>query len=229
MAKVRYLGHSCFQVETGGKILIFDPFIRGNELAADINPDELKADYILVSHGHEDHTGDLISIAKSTGATVLCNWEIHTWLNEKGVAKTHPMNIGGKWNFEFGTVKMVAAAHSSSLPDGSYGGNPAGFVVQNPADCFYYSGDTALIMDLEFIPKTFTLDFAFLPIGDNFTMDAEDASTAAKMIHCNKIIGMHYDTFGFIKIDHQKAQKIFANKGVTLTLMNIGQNLDTAL
>jgi L-ascorbate metabolism protein UlaG (beta-lactamase superfamily) len=207
--------------------MIFDPFIRGNELAAGINPDELKADYILVSHGHEDHTGDLIYVAKQTSAKVLCNWEIHSWLNSNGVSNTHPMNIGGKWNFDFGVMKMVAAAHSSSLPDGSYGGNPAGFVVQNADDCFYYAGDTAMIMDMEFISKTYRLDFAFLPIGDNFTMDAEDASSAAKMLHCNKIIGMHYDTFGFIKIDHQQTMRIFNNKGIELILMEIGQTLDT--
>ena len=125
--KVTYYGHSCFLVETNGKKLLFDPFISFNELAKDIDVNSIEADYILQSHGHTDHIADTVAIAKRTGAKVVCSWEIHEWLKKQGVENTHPMNIGGKWQFEFGTVKCVVAQHSSSMPDGSYGGNPMGF------------------------------------------------------------------------------------------------------
>ncbi|MES2779962.1 MAG: MBL fold metallo-hydrolase, partial [Bacteroidota bacterium] len=117
--KLTYFGHSCFSMETQGKTILFDPFIRGNELAASIDFETIKADYILVSHGHDDHTADLVALAIQTNATVVASWEIHAWLHKQGISKTHPMNIGGKWNFDFGTVHMVFAAHSSSLADGT--------------------------------------------------------------------------------------------------------------
>ena len=182
--KLTYYGHSCFAVETNGKKLLFDPFISANELAKDINIASIEADYILVSHGHFDHIADCIAIAQSTGAKVVCNWEIHEWLNKQGVSNTHPMNTGGKWHFDFGTVKCVVAQHSSSLPDGSYGGNPMGFIFTTEEGNFYYSGDTALTLDMQLIPTWAKLDFSVLPIGDNFTMDVADAVRAADFIQC---------------------------------------------
>lgn len=220
---ITYYGHSCFGIEINGKNLLFDPFISPNELAATVDVNTVKADYILISHGHEDHIADAVSIAKRTGAKVVCNWEIHVWLNNKGITNTHPMNIGGKWKFEFGNIKCVAAVHSSSLPDGTYGGNPMGFIIESTDKNVYYAGDTALSCDMKLIGDYRTIDFAFLPIGDNFTMGIDNAIIAAEFIKCRQIIGMHYDTFGYIKIDKEQAVKKFENAGNTLTLFNIGE------
>jgi L-ascorbate metabolism protein UlaG (beta-lactamase superfamily) len=223
--KFTYYGHSCFLVETNGKKILFDPFITYNELASQIEFNNIDTDYILVSHGHSDHIADCVSLAESTQAKVVCSYEIHEWLNRKGIKNTHPMNTGGKWNFGAFTVKCTAAQHSSGLPDGSYGGNPMGFILTSNEGSFYYSGDTSLTTDMQLIPKWAKLNFAVLPIGDNFTMDAADAAECANMINCNTVIGVHYDTFGFIKIDHEKAKKAFADKGVELKLLKIGETI----
>lgn len=223
--QLTYLGHSCFSLQVAGKMLVFDPFIRPNELATNIKFEEVKADYILVSHGHADHTADLVDLAKQTGAKVVASWEIHSWLNKKGIENTHPMNIGGKWNFEFGTVHMVFAAHSNSLPDGTYGGVAAGFVIEAEGKTIYYAGDSALTNDMRLLADKFNLDYALLPIGDNFTMDYKDACTAATFVHCNHIIAMHFDTFGYIKINHQDAVNYFTQHNKTLTIPAIGGSI----
>lgn len=220
-----YLGHSCFQLDVAGKTLIFDPFIRPNPLAADIDFESLKADYILVSHGHVDHTADLVDLAKQTEATVVASWEIHAWLNTQGVTNTHPMNIGGKWKFDFGTVHMVFAAHSSSLADGTYAGVAAGFVIEAEGKQVYYAGDTALHTDMKLTGEKFNLDAALLPIGDNFTMDYQDACKAASFINCSRIIAMHFDTFGFIKVNHEAAGQYFEQHQKTLAIPAIGQTI----
>lgn len=226
MTQVTYYGHSCFLVETKGAKLLFDPFITPNELAKEINFDGISCDFIFVSHGHEDHCADLITIAARTNATVLGSWELHTWLHSKNINNTHPMNIGGKRQFDFGEVKMVYAAHSNSLPDGTYGGTAAGFVIKNDETCFYYSGDTALTTEMKLIGGIYKPDYAFLPIGSNFTMDAADAAIATDYINCKNIIGMHYDTFGYIKIEHNKAKDEFEKQGAKLTLMKIGETIN---
>ena len=223
--KFTYFGHACFQVETNGKKLLFDPFITPNELAKNININELEPDYILISHGHFDHIADCVTLAQATGAKVICNWEIYEWLTKNKVPNLHPMNTGGQWNFDDFIVRCTVAHHSSGLPDGSYGGNPMGFIVSNSEGSFYYSGDTALTMDMQLIPKWAKLNFAVLPIGDNFTMGYEDAVEAARMIGCKTIIGVHYDTFGFIKIDHQKAIAAFEKAGCKLQLIAIGSSI----
>jgi len=220
-----YYGHACFGVETAGKSVLFDPFVTPNQLAKGVDIKQIKADYILVSHGHEDHVADCVEIAKNTGATIAGPFETVSWLNSKGVEKFHPLNHGGKWQFDFGTVKCTNAVHSSSLPDGSYGGNPVGFIVYGDKT-FYYSGDTALTTDMQLIPRWAKLDFAVLCIGDNFTMGYEDAIMAAEMIQCKNIIGVHYDTFGYIKIDKQKVQQAFTDAGLTLHLPAIGESID---
>lgn len=227
---ISYYGHSCFGVEIKGKHLLFDPFITYNTLVpgTGVSADNVKADYILVSHGHEDHIADCVAIAKRTGATVICSWEISVWLNKQGVEKTHPMNVGGKWLFEFGKVKCVVAQHSSGLPDGTYGGNPMGFIVESDEGNFYYAGDTALTYDMKLIGEYRSVDFAFLPIGDNFTMGIDNAIIACDFIECNDIIGMHYDTFGYIKIDHADARDKFERAGKKLTLMKIGETISKA-
>jgi len=222
---ITYYGHSCFGVEINGKHLLFDPFITPNEMAKQIDATTVKADYILISHGHEDHIADAVSIAKRTGAKVICNWEISVWLGKQGVENIHPMNTGGKAKFDFGNVKCVMAVHSSSLPDGSNGGNPMGFVVESSEGNFYYAGDTALTYDMKLIGEYRSIDFAFLPIGDNFTMGVDNAIIASEFINCKKIIGMHYDTFGYIKIDKEAAVTKFNHSGKQLTLMYIGETI----
>jgi L-ascorbate metabolism protein UlaG (beta-lactamase superfamily) len=221
-----YYGHSCFSVTIKGKKILFDPFISFNDLASAIEVNSIEADYIILSHGHSDHIADAISIAKRTGAKVVANWEIHEWLNKKGVPNTHPMNTGGKWVFEFGTVKAVVAQHSSGLPDGSYGGNPLGFVINSEAGNFYYSGDTGLTLDMQLIPSWAKLNFAVLPMGDNFTMDIADSIRCADFIACNTVVGVHYNTFGFIKIDAEAAQSAFKSAGKSLLLPRIGEIIE---
>ncbi len=222
---ITYYGHSCFGVEITGKHLLFDPFITPNELAKNIDATTVKADYILITHGHEDHVADAVAIARRTGAIVVCNWEIHVWLQRQGITNTHPMNIGGKKLFDFGSVKCVNAVHSSSLPDGSNGGNPMGFVIESTDRNFYYAGDTALTYDMKLIGNYRSIDFAFLPIGDNFTMGIDNAIIATDFINCGDIIGMHYDTFGFIKIDQEDAKFKFRRAGRNLTLLAIGETI----
>jgi L-ascorbate metabolism protein UlaG (beta-lactamase superfamily) len=222
---ITYYGHSCFGVEINGKNLLFDPFISPNELAKNININTIKADYILISHGHEDHIADAESIAKRTGAKVICSWEINVWLGNKGVANIHPMNTGGKVKLDFGNVKAVAAVHSSGLPDGTYGGTAMGFVVESTEGNFYYAGDTALTYDMKLIGDYRKIDFAFLPIGDNFTMGVDNAIIASEFIKCNNIIGMHYDTFGYIKINKEEAISKFTLNGNSLKLMEIGETI----
>lgn len=224
--KLTYYGQSCFAVVAGGKNLVFDPFITPNELAKHISLASIEADYILASHGHADHLADCVTLAKQTGATAIGAFELVEWLNNKGVEKYHPMNIGGKWTFDFGTVKCTNAIHSSAMPDGSYGGNPMGFIVTAGGQSFYYSGDTALTMDMQLVPRWAKLDFAVLPIGDNFTMGYEDAILAAEMIRCKNIVGVHYDTFGFIKVDHKKVKNAFKDAGLNLFLPRIGESID---
>ena len=224
--QITYYGHSCFSVEIKGKHLLFDPFITFNDLANKIvKVDEIPADYILVSHGHEDHIADCVRVADRTDAKVISNFEIHLWLNSQGIENTHPMNTGGSWDFGDFQVKCVVAHHSSGLPDGRYGGNPLGFIITSEEGNFYYAGDTSLTLDMQLIPKWVKLNFAVLPIGDNFTMNASDALTCSEMINCKTVIGVHYDTFGFIRIDHEKAIETFRDAGATLKLMNIGETI----
>jgi L-ascorbate metabolism protein UlaG (beta-lactamase superfamily) len=223
--QLTYYGHSSFLLQTGGKNIVFDPFIKNNELASEIDFNSIKADFILVSHGHFDHTEDLIELANQTGATVVCSWEIHAWLNKHGITKTHPMNLGGRWVFDFGTVHMVYAAHSSSLPDGTYGGTAAGFVIESDKKVLYYSGDTALTKDMEILGSRFNINHAVLPIGDNFTMGYQDACVASDWIKCNNIIAMHFDTFGFIKINHREVDEYFKQHNKNLSIPAIGETI----
>src|SRR5215471_10962105 len=220
--KVTYYGHSCFSVQVANRNLQFDPFITGNELAKNIDPNKIPADYVLISHGHSDHLGDAAAIAKRTSATIISNYELTVWFGKQGLQKSHPLNHGGGHQFDFGRVKFVNAIHSSSLPDGTYGGNPGGFVVESPEGTFYYSGDTALTMDMKLIGEAHQLKFAALCIGDNFTMDVNDAIKAAEFVRCNEVLGLHYNTFPPIQIDTEAAIGKFKQANKRLCLLRPG-------
>ncbi len=224
--KFTYYGHACFAVEIAGVSLLFDPFISGNPMAAHINIHNIAADYIFISHGHGDHIADAVNIAQRTGALCVGSAEIAGWLQKQGVKKVHAMNHGGPIKFEFGTVRGVNAIHSSSFPDGSYAGNPMGFVFVTDAGKFYYSGDTALTLDMQLIPFWAKLDFAVLPIGSNFTMDTADAISAADLIQCHKIVGVHYNTFPPIMVDTKRVTADFAAASKTLLLPAIGETIE---
>ena len=223
--KTTYLGHASLQIEIGKKTIIVDPFITGNELAKSIDINSLKADYILITHAHEDHILDVEAIAKNTGAKIVSNYEIVMHYGAKGF-EGHPMNHGGSWQFDFGKVTYTNAIHTSSFPDGSYGGQPGGFIIESPEGVIYIAGDTALTMDMKLIPMQCKLDLAILPIGDNFTMGIESAVIAADFVECDKILGVHYDTFGYIEIDHSRAINKFKEAGKELNLLEIGSSLE---
>jgi L-ascorbate metabolism protein UlaG (beta-lactamase superfamily) len=221
--KFSYYGHSCFGVEIAGRHLLFDPFISGNPLASAIDVTAVPADYLLISHGHEDHIADAVAIAKRTGATVVSNFEICTWLGRQGVERTHPMNHGGTSTFDIGRVKYVNAVHSSMLPDGSNGGNPGGFVVGTVEGRFYYAGDSALTMDMKLVGLGTPLRFAVLPVGDTFTMGVDDAIQAAELVNCREIVGVHFNTFPPIQIDRAAAVERFKASGRVLHLLSPGE------
>jgi len=223
--KITFYGHASLGLEISGKHIIVDPYITANPKAAHIDINEIKADYILVTHAHGDHVLDVEAIANRTGAVIVSNAEIATYYANKGF-KSHPMNHGGSWKFDFGNVKYVNAIHSSAFPDGTYGGNPGGFVIEGEHKNIYIAGDTALTYDMKLIPLRTKLDLAILPIGSNFTMDVEDAIIASDFVECDKILGIHYDTFGYIEINHDEAIRSFFNKGKDLMLLEIGSSID---
>jgi L-ascorbate metabolism protein UlaG (beta-lactamase superfamily) len=222
--KIQFLGHASLLLIIDQIHILVDPFITANPKASHIEIDALKADYILLTHAHQDHILDAEVIAKRTGATIVSNFEIVSHYQKMGL-NGHPMNHGGSWEFDFGTVKYVNAIHTSSFPDGTYGGQPGGFIIKGEHKTIYIAGDTALTYDMKLIPLQFKLDLAILPIGDNFTMGVEDALIASDFLECDKILGYHFDTFGYIEIDHQKAIQTFFEKDKDLMLLKIGESL----
>jgi len=222
--KITFYGQNSLSIEVSGVTVLIDPFISGNPLSKDkIDIMSLKADYILLTHAHQDHILDAEAIAKNTNATIVSNYEIA--MHYQGI-EVHPMNHGGSWDFEFGNVKYVNAIHTSSFPDGTYGGQPGGFVIEGEHKNIYIAGDTALTMDMKLIPLTTKLDLAILPIGDNFTMGVDDAILASDFVKCDKVLGVHYDTFGYIEIDHEQAKKKFYDAGKDLMLLGIGESIE---
>jgi len=223
--KITFLGHASLQILIGETYILVDPFITGNPKAAHIEMDSLKADYILVTHAHFDHTKDVETIAKRTNAIIVSNFEIVSHYQGLGI-EGHPMNHGGNWEFDFGKVKYVNAVHTSSFQDGTYGGQPGGFVIEGEHKNIYIAGDTALTYDMKLIPMQTKLDLAILPIGDNFTMGIEDAIIASDFVECDKILGYHFDTFGYIEINHDDAKRRFFEKDKDLMLLEIGESIE---
>jgi len=223
--ELTYHGHACFSVEAGGKIIWLDPFLAGNP-QADIAPDEVtQADYILVSHGHGDHLGDALPIAQRTGATIISNNEIATYCVEQGV-DAHGLHIGGGYQFPFGRVKMTIAHHGSTLPDGGYGGNPGGFLLDVEDKRIYHAGDTGLFYDMKLLGEERSIDVALLPIGDNYTMGPEDALRAVQLLRPGLVVPMHYGTFDVIQQDpHAFAEKVKETRGIGAVVMSPGQSL----
>jgi L-ascorbate metabolism protein UlaG (beta-lactamase superfamily) len=192
--KITWLGHSAFQIETGEHTILIDPFLSGNPLAA-VSADDLDANFILLTHGHGDHVGDTVAIAKRTGATVMGNPEVAGWLGKNGVTNLVTPNTGGLASFDFGTATYTIAFHSSSMPDGSYGGSPNGIIIKlNGGRTIYHAGDTALFSDMQLIGNK-GIDVAILPIGDYFTMGPEDSIQAIQWLKPRFVLPCHYNTF----------------------------------
>lgn len=198
-SKVTFYGHAAFGLEINGHKLLIDPFLGDNPISP-VGPDEVEADYILVSHGHGDHVGDSLAIAKRTGASVISNFEIVNWFQQQDI-ECHPQHLGGGYNHPFGYLKLTQAFHGSALPDGSYGGNPAGFLLTTPdGKKLYFACDTGLFGDMALIGDE-GLDFAAVPIGDNFTMGPDDALRAVKLLKPKLVIPIHFNTWELIEQD----------------------------
>lgn len=222
--EIIWYGHAAIGIKTADLFILVDPYFNGNKMASE-KPENLSPDYILVSHGHGDHLGDTISIAKRCGAKVICNSEISQWLSRQGI-KTHGQNIGGGFQHPFGYLKFTPALHGSSLPDGSYGGNPCGFLLTTRDNKrIYLACDTGLFGDMALLSED-CLDLAMLPIGGNYTMGPEDALKAVKMLKPKMVVPIHYDTFDNIKQDAQQwAEHVASETDSIVRLLKPGDSL----
>ncbi|APZ47509.1 metal-dependent hydrolase [Polaribacter reichenbachii] len=220
---IQFLGHSCFSIQINDVTILVDPFISGNSLASHIDIATLKADYILLTHAHQDHVLDVEVIAERTKAVIVSNYEIAMYYGAKDL-NVFALNHGGTFKADEFSAKYVNAIHTSSFADGTYGGEPGGFVLSSKEKNIYIAGDTALTMDMKLIPMSFTLDAAILPIGDTFTMGVEDAILASDLVACNTIIGCHFNTFPPIEIDVNEAKDKFLSKEKELIILEIGED-----
>lgn len=222
--QLTWYGHAAMRLDTGGYKLLVDPFFTGNP-AATISPEKAEADYILITHGHGDHVGDTVSIAKRTGAGLISNFEIATWLENQGLPKCHGQHIGGGFHHPFGYLKFTQAVHGSALPDGSDGGNPAGFLLSTQeGEKVYLAGDTGLFGDMSLIGDE-GVDLAVLPIGDNYTMGPEDALRAVKMIRPKHVIPIHFNTWELIEQDpNDWASRVKAETGAEVHVLKPGES-----
>jgi L-ascorbate metabolism protein UlaG (beta-lactamase superfamily) len=226
--KVTWLGHAAFSLEVGEHKILIDPFLTDNPKAT-VTADTAEADFILVSHGHGDHVGDTVAIARRTGATVISNYEISVWLQQQGLApdQVHGQHIGGGFTHPFGYLKLTIAHHGSGLPDGSYGGNPAGLLLTTPdGKKIYFACDTGLFQSMKLIGEE-GIDLAVLPIGDNFTMGPEDALRAVKLIEPKVVIPVHYDTWELIAQDPKEwAKRVEAETKTTCVVISPGESYE---
>jgi L-ascorbate metabolism protein UlaG (beta-lactamase superfamily) len=221
-----WLGHACLLLESDGKRVLIDPFLTGNPAAA-AKAQDVQADFILVSHGHGDHVGDTVDIARRTGATVIANYEISEWLKGQGLTKVHGQQHGGGFRHPFGYVKLTLAFHGSALPDGSYGGNPAGFLITfNDGTRIYDAADTGLFGDMRLIGEE-GLDLAILPIGDNYTMGPDDALRAVKLLQPRQVVPIHFNTWDLIAQDAAAwAQRVRKETQTEPVILKPGEWLD---
>lgn len=226
--KLTYFGHSAFQLQFAGTTLLFDPFITGNKHTVGVvEPDDLHPDVILLTHAHGDHWGDTVEIARRTDALVVANYEIIQYLE-----KTHdyhnvkPMNTGGSWAFEWGRVKQTYAQHSSSFPDGTYGGNPNGYLLQIEGKTIYNTGDTNPFVEMEWTGEEYAIDLALMPIGDCYTMGPEDAVRVVRMLKPRLTVPLHYGTFPDIEVDLDRWRGLVNEAGFKTRVMEFGETLD---
>ena len=224
--KVTWLGHAAFSLDVDGHKILIDPFFSDNPVAT-VTADDVEADYIFVSHGHGDHVGDTVAIAKRTGAMVISNFEIVSWFQGQGVENAHPQHIGGGFDYPFGYLKLTIAHHGSALPDGSYGGNPAGMLLTAPdGNKLYFACDTGLFYDMKLIGEE-GIDLAVLPIGDNFTMGPDDALRAVKLINPQVVVPVHFDTWELIAQDPEAwAKRVEAETVTTCVVLAPGETYE---
>ena len=222
MVSITYLSHSAWLIKNGKHTILIDPFLSGNPLAP-VKKDDVKADYIIVTHAHGDHLGDAIPIARTTKSLIITNFEIANYCTANGVS-AHPMHIGGGHNFPFGRVKLTPAWHGSSFPDGSYGGTPAGVLITIDGKTIYHSGDTGLFLDMQLIGQMNSIDVFLVCIGDNFTMDINDAVKAVEFVKPKVTIPMHYNTFDVIRSEPEEFARKVKEKGFNARIIGINEN-----
>ena len=230
--KITYLSHTCFLLEGSSHTLLIDPFLTHNPLAQ-VKPDDIRCDFILVTHGHFDHVGDTIAIAEKNNATVISSYEVADWLSRQGVKKAHPMGLGGGFDFPFGRVKLTIAFHSAGYPPAEgdtggfvYLGVAAGLLIQFEGKTIHHAGDTALTLEMQLLGQRNKIDVAMLPIGDNFTMGPADAVTAAEFLKAGLVLPMHYNTFPPIHQDPDAFVSALAEKNIKGRAIKIGETIN---